>query len=174
MTRTKFNILLSVVSAACLSSLSAPAQAETDAPALSSEMALKVVMAAEDGTEELVERDSVRPGEIIEFSVLHSNNTELDISGLSVALPVPEGVTVAFGHEMSSIPSSFEVQAEMDPETPGLEWSGLPAYRSVVEQDGSLRREALPAEAVTAVRWNFDAALPSGETARNAYRVVVN
>ncbi|QFS83717.1 hypothetical protein FIU97_13135 [Roseivivax sp. THAF40] len=162
--------LLSVASAVCLSLVGAQAHAET----LTSEMAYRIVAKADDGTETLIERDSVRPGETIEFEIIHSNGTEDSIDGLSVALPVPAGVTVILGEETSSVPAAFEVQAEMDPETPGLEWSTLPASRTVIETDGTARTEPLPADAVTAVRWNLEAALPSGEMTRNAYRVVVN
>ena len=87
---------------------------------------------------------------------------------------MPEGVTVALGAESSSLPATFEVQAELDPNNPGLEWSTLPAMRDVIEADGQIRREPLPADQIEAVRWILQAALPSGETALNAYRVTVD
>ncbi len=170
MTTPKLPTLLSLASAVCLSLVGAQAQAET----LTSDLTYRIVAAAEDGTEALIDRDSVRPGEMLQFEITHANGTEADIEGLSVALPVPAGVTVVLGAQTSSVPAAFEVQAEMDPETPGLEWSALPASRTVIDADGTARTEPLPAEAVTAVRWNFESALASGETALNAYRVVVN
>lgn len=170
MTRNKLMPFLSVVSAVSLFAMTAQAQAE----GLTSEMSFKVIELADDGSETLTARNSVRPGELIQYEILHHNEMDADLLGLAVAVPVPAGVTVVLGNEESSLPASFEVQAELEPETPGLEWSALPAFRTVVEADGTTRREPLPAEAIEAVRWNLEAALPSGETALNSYRVVVN
>ncbi|KAF0676152.1 DUF11 domain-containing protein [Profundibacterium mesophilum] len=144
------------------------------ADALRSLFDYRIVELNEDGTEALVERKKVRPGETIEYSIVHSNSTEDALTGLVVQAPVPEGVTITFGSQSSSVDARFEIQAEMEPETPGLEWSVLPAFRKVIDEDGKERLEPLPAEAVTAVRWSLGAALPGGGDAVNTYRVVVN
>ena len=170
MTRIPMMPLFSLVSAVSLFAFTVQAQAQ----GLSSEMSFKVVEMTEDGTESLVERDTVRPGEMIEYAITHHNGMDADLLGLAVAVPVPAGVTYVPGNETSSLPANFEVQAEMEPEIPGLEWSALPAFRIVIDATGAKKREPLPAEAIEAVRWNLDAALSSGETALNSYRVVVN
>ena len=77
MTIEKLPTLLSLASAVCLSLVGAQAHAET----LTSEMAYRIVATAEDGTETLIERDSVRPGETLEFQIIHSNGTEEGIEG---------------------------------------------------------------------------------------------
>ena len=151
---------------ALICALAAPGHAQD----LKSALTYHVVVTDTDGTERLEARDSVRPGDVIEYEIAHSNGTDQDLSGLAIALPVPQGVTIALGAERSSLPASFEVQAEMKPQEPGLEWSTLPAFRLVTQ----VRREPLPAEAIAAVRWTLDTALPAGATALNAYRVTVN
>ena len=88
--------------------------------------------------------------------------------------PVPEGVTLNLGSEASSLDAKFEIQAEMDPDLKGLEWSGLPAMRKVVDEDGTERMEPVPEDSIAAVRWTLLNALPAGETVENSYRVVVN
>ena len=171
MTFFKTPALIGLLATTALPALSA---APASAQELTSALTYAVVGHAEDGTETLTADVPVRPGDVIEYKIAHVNGTEDDVSGLAVALPVPEGVTVALGAESSSLPATFEVQAELDPMKPGLEWSTLPAMRDVIEADGQIRREPLPADQIEAVRWILQAALPSGETALNAYRVTVD
>ncbi|KJZ20994.1 hypothetical protein TW80_05200 [Loktanella sp. S4079] len=134
----------------------------------------KIVEVDAAGEETLVARSEVRPGETIEYAITHSNMTEGDISGLSVFAPIPDGVTLALGTEFSSVDAIFEIQAEIDPELEGLEWSTLPAFRTVIAEDGSKSQEPVPADAIAAVRWNLESTLAGGETTLNTYRVVVN
>ncbi|SOH94347.1 conserved repeat domain-containing protein [Monaibacterium marinum] len=144
------------------------------AQGLESQFAFQIVEIAADGTETLVDRSSVYPGEVIEYAVSHMNNLEDDLNGLTFLAPVPNGVTLEFGSEFSSLAASFEIQAEMDPMNEGLEWSAVPASRIVIAEDGTQHSEPVPADAVQAVRWNLESALKSGESALNTYRVVVN
>ncbi|SEK21119.1 hypothetical protein [Pacificibacter marinus] len=150
----------------------------TGAPAfadgLGSTFSFLVVDTDAEGKEALVERASVKPGEVIHYVLSHENTTQDDMQGLIIAAPVPEGVTLTSGGQSSSVPSVFEVQAELDPELEGLEWSTLPAMRKVVSSDGTLREEALPEDEISAVRWTLSEALVAGETAQNTYRVRVN
>lgn len=149
---------------------SAPALAD----ALDSTFSFLVVDTDAEGKEALVERASVKPGEVIHYVLSHENTTQEDMQGLIIAAPVPEGVTLTSDGQSSSVPSVFEVQAELDPELDGLEWSTLPAMRKVVDADGTLREEALPETEIKAVRWSLSDALRAGETAQNTYRVRVN
>lgn len=144
------------------------------ADALESTFSYRIVEADDAGLETLVERSSVKPGEVIHYQLLHENKTDSELSGLVIAAPVPEGVTISLGSEQSSIPALFEVQAEMDPETEGLEWSALPAVRRIVAADGALVEEPLPDSEIVAVRWSLSEALEAGESALNTYRVRVN
>lgn len=141
---------------------------------LSSSADFKIVEISAEGEEMLVQRNEVRPGETIEYTLIHSNNSEMEMNGLSVFAPVPDGVTLAIGSDYSSVQAQFEIQAEIDPDQEGLEWSTLPAMRTVIAEDGTKIQEPVPAEAIEAVRWNLEAALAGGEAALNTYRVVVN
>ena len=96
------------------------------------------------------------------------------MSGLVIAAPVPQGVTISLGSETTSVPAVFEVQAELDPENEGLEWSTLPATRVVIEADGTTREEPLPEADIAAVRWSYSEPLDPGAVGLNAYRVRVN
>lgn len=133
-----------------------------------------VVELSSDGSEMLVERAEVRPGEVIQYNMRHENVGESDVSGLVVIGPVPAGTSFVEAGASTSVSAIFEVQAEMDPEAPGLEWSTLPATRLVADETGTLREEPLPTTAVEAVRWRIADALAEGAVALNTYRVIVN
>ncbi|WP_448327282.1 hypothetical protein [Sulfitobacter sp. M13] len=143
------------------------------ADALSSTFSFRIVEATE-GEEALIERGTVRPGEVIQYQLQHENTTEQALAGIVIAAPVPEGVTLTLGAESTSIKAVFEVQADLDPENDGLEWSTLPATRMVAGTDGTLQPEPLPEDQIAAVRWTLSEPLESGEIALNSYRVRVN
>ena len=158
------------VGAAMLAASALAVQAED----LRANFELFIVETDEAGEEQLVERASVKPGEVIHFAIEHANLTEETLDDLVIVGPIPDGVTVKLGTEQSSHEAAFEVQAEMDPELPGLEWSALPALRKVIEEDGSVRMEPVPEDSIEAVRWTLDTALAAGDAALNSYRVIVN
>ena len=135
---------------------------------------LFIVESDEAGLEQLVERESVKPGETIHFAIQHENLSDDAMADLVIVGPVPEGVTLKLGTEQSSHDATFEIQAEMDPELPGLEWSTLPALRKIIEDDGTVRMEPVPEDTVEAVRWTLGTSLAAGDEALNSYRVVVN
>lgn len=141
---------------------------------LATEVSFEIVETDASGSELLVERNTVAPGEVIQYRLTNQNLSEGDISGLTVVGAVPEGTTFVPDAMTSSVDAEFEVQAEMDPELPGLEWSTLPAVRIVLDENGERVEEALPNEEIEMVRWRIDAALGEGETALNTYRVQVN
>lgn len=144
------------------------------ADALESNFSFRIVEADASGEEVLVERNAVKPGEVIHYALRHQNKTDNSMAGLVIAAPVPAGVTITLGNEASSVPATFEVQAELDPENDGLEWSTLPAIRKIIDANGALVEEPLPAAEIVAVRWSFSEALEAGEAALNSYRVRVN
>lgn len=158
-----------VAAGALLSSVAFAASAE----ALLSEFSFLVVEIADDGEESLVERNSVRPGELIHYQISHENLTDEAMAGVVIAAPVPEGVTFTVGAESTSLDASFEVQADLDPALDGLEWSTLPATRLVIDLDGVLQEEPLPETEIVAVRWTLQEPLEAGSTAINTYRVRV-
>jgi len=51
----------------------------------------KVVKAA-DGTEQLQDATSVKPGDVLEYKATYTNNTGKSVSGLVANLPIPEGL----------------------------------------------------------------------------------
>lgn len=164
------SISRAVVAGLTLSLVATTASAE----ALESLFSFRIVETDAAGAETLVERSAVKPGEVIHYELRHENRTEEGMAGLVIAAPIPAGVTLTLEGAASSLPAVFEVQAEMDPESEGLEWSTLPALRRVADANGDLVEEPLPAEEIVAVRWSLSEALEAGAAALNSYRVRVN
>lgn len=143
------------------------------AEALKAEVSYMIVEIDDEGAATAVERDTVRPGEIIEYRIRHENLSDGAIGGLTVTGPIPAGTRFVPEEMQSSIDAAFEVQAEMDPELDGLEWSALPAFRTVIAEDGTRTTEPLPDEEVVSVRWRLASELEGGAAALNTYRVRV-
>lgn len=144
------------------------------AQGLQSLVTFQVVEADANGVETMVERSSVRPGETIQYAIEHTNHTDESLSGIVVVAPIPSGATFAYDSDRSSVRATFEIQAEMDPENEGLEWSTLPATRLVPAENGGFVSEPVPETAISAVRWTLARELESGAASLNTYRVTVD
>lgn len=153
--------------------ISAAAVGSAGAEVIKAEVSFGIVEMDAEGNPTLAQRATVSPGEIIEYQLRHENRSDGAISGLTVMGPIPSGTRFVAEEMGSTVDAVFEVQAEMDPELEGLEWSALPAVRTLIAADGTRTTEALPAEEVVSVRWRLGAELESGEAALNTYRVLV-
>ncbi|MFM9426042.1 putative repeat protein (TIGR01451 family) [Variovorax sp. GrIS 2.14] len=82
--------------------LAVPAFAQTvvakDAAAVAEKKVVAVVLTqskvvkAADGTEQLQDAASVKPGDIVEYKATYTNNTGKAVTGLVANLPIPEGL----------------------------------------------------------------------------------
>lgn len=70
----------------------------------------------------------------------------------SVGVPAQQDAPI-MGRAFAAGKGVFEVRGEFDPDSPGEEWSTLPAMRVVIDADGSRRRVKAGPEHYTAVRW---------------------
>ena len=157
--------------AALVLALAGPALAQD----LVSELSFAIVETDSKGEERLAAREAVRPGETIEYALVSRNLSEEDaLEGVVVGAPVPEGTRLIPASATSSLSALLEVQAELDPEAPGLEWSGLPAFRTIRTDEGDTVTEPLPDTEIVALRWRFEETLPPGGEARTTYRLIVD
>ena len=140
---------------------------------LRSEMSAYVVKAGQDGTERLEHADAARPGDVIEYRLMHTNTFADALRGVAVVGPIPEGLELVNAFRSADIPAVFELQGDFDPDRPGEEWSPLPVTRIVVDPDGTRRSEPARREHFTAVRWRLEESLPGGRSVRHVYRVRV-
>lgn len=61
------------------------------ADALSSTFSFRIVETNDGGEEQLIERGTVRPGEVIQYQLQHENTTADALAGIVIAAPYPKG-----------------------------------------------------------------------------------
>lgn len=140
---------------------------------LESELQAFVVTETSEGAEKFMPANVVKPGQTIEYRLVHTNTFDDAIGGVTVVGPVPEGGELIAGYTSSDVPGMFEVQGEFDPDRPGEEWAALPAMRVVIDEDGTRRVEEAKPEDFTAVRWRLDGPMQRNASVSHAYRVEV-
>lgn len=149
--------------------LATPAAADLD-----STMTAVLVTPAPDGTELFSPATRVKPGQTIEYRIVHRNTFDHALDGVAVVGPIPGEMELVKAAQSADIPAVIEVRGEFDPDTTGEEWSALPAMKIVIDAATGLRmvEEATEAD-FTAVRWRLDAPLPGRATMRHVYRARV-
>ncbi len=140
---------------------------------LESQITAFVVTTDATGVEQYAPADQVKPGQMIEYRIRHTNTFDNAISGVAVTGPVPEGGELVVERSTSDVAATLEVSGEFDPDRPGEEWSTLPAQRIVVQADGSRLIETAKPEHFTAVRWILSNSMPQDVSVNHAYRVLI-
>jgi len=157
------------IGSVCLcAGFASPALAE-----LESTMSAVVVSADANGIERYYPATRVKPGQTVEYRIVHVNSFDRALDGVAVVGPVPASMEFVRAGDSTDIPAILEVRGELNPDRPGEEWSGLPATKIVIAADGA--REIRPATGAdfTAVRWRLTAPLPQRSTVRHTYRTQV-
>jgi len=110
---------------------------------LVSDMTAYVVTTDQDGVESYFQATSVKPGQLIEYRMVHTNGFPEAIGGV------------------------------LDPDLEGEEWSTLPAERIVIQPDGTRVTEPALPEHFTAVRWKLSDAMQQDASVHHGYRIRV-
>jgi uncharacterized repeat protein (TIGR01451 family) len=140
---------------------------------LVSDMTAYVVTTDEDGVESYFQATSVKPGQLIEYRLAHTNTFPEAIGGVAVTGPVPTGGILVPDWSYTDVPATFEVRGEFDPDSEGEEWSTLPAERIVILEDGTRTVEPALPEHFTAVRWRLSDAMQQDASVHQGYRIRV-
>lgn len=104
------------------------------------------VVENDDGEEQLVEAENVRPGDVIEYRVTYRNRGTTEIADLIAVLPIP-GETAYQAN--SAAPPGFPAEAA----TEDGEYGPEPLVRLVRQADGELREEPVPYAEYRSLRW---------------------
>lgn len=122
------------------------------------------VVTATDGRERLVDAAAVKPGDIVEYKAVYTNNTQRTVSGLQADLPIPEG--------LEYLPRSAKPGAEV---VKAAALDGAFAAEPLVRKVGS-RTETVPYADYRALRWTLGDLPARGEltvTARAKVETIV-
>lgn len=163
--------LSNVVYSVCIGAsfcFASPALAE-----LESTMSAVVVAQDGNGVEQYYPATRVKPGQTVEYRIVHVNGFNKPLDGVAVVGPVPEAMEFVRAADSADIPAIMEVRGELDPDRPGEEWSSLPATKIVVRADGAREQRPAVEADFTAVRWRLTAPLPERATVRHSYRAQV-
>lgn len=136
-------------------------------PVLSTMQAL-IVDTDDDGNEVFRAAETVDPGQIIEYRIVHKNQSSEALSGFIVTGPIPDGTHYLADSASVEDSSLFQVKV------PGEDWQGEPAYKTIVKDDGEEERVLADPSEYTGIRWTLTSALPDEATAEGSYRVRVN
>ena len=133
-------------------------------PSLSAKLEAARVVTSVEGKDVRSAADSVKPGDVVEYSATYANAGTAAVSNVLAVVPVPVGTTFVVD---SASPGN--AQASVD----GKTFAAMPLKRTVKLADGKLREELVPALEYRAVRWNI-ANLQAKKDAVVRLRVQIN
>ena len=135
-------ILLPLV--VCLAALSAPAFAAAEKATLTSELQVWNVVKKADGAEALLPAQSVKPGDVLQYTAVYRNADSRAVSHLVASLPIPAGTELV---DASAVPR--EVQASLD----GRVYAATPLMRKLRRADGQMVDVPVPLTEYRYLRW---------------------
>ena len=140
---SRLKVIVVVALIACLLAAVAHVMALRDASVECMLTASKVVIDA-DGEEQLVSAETAKPGEIIEYAVVYSNNTGDRVRSLQATLPIPRGTTY-----VPDSATAGKAMASID----GAEFAPIPLKREVKLPDGGVQTQEVPCDEYRSLRW---------------------
>ena len=130
--------------AASLVSLSSLTFAAADRATLTSELQVWNVVKKADGTETLQPAQSVKPGDVLQYTAVYRNADSRAVSHLVASLPIPAGTELVGA---SAVPR--EVQASLD----GKVYAATPLMRKLRRADGQMVDVPVPLTEYRYLRW---------------------
>ena len=131
-----------VVSLMALSAVAPAAAAEK--AALTSELQVWNVVRKADGAEALLPAQSVKPGDVLQYTAVYRNADSRAVSRLVASLPIPAGTELV---PASTLPR--EVLASLD----GKVYAAAPLMRKLRRADGQLVDVPVPLTEYRYLRW---------------------
>lgn len=131
-----------VVSLMALSAVAPAAAAEK--ATLTSELQVWNVVRKADGAEALLPAQSVKPGDVLQYTAVYRNADSRAVSRLVASLPIPAGTELVGA---SAVPR--EVQASLD----GKVYAAAPLMRKLRRADGQLVDVPVPLTEYRYLRW---------------------
>lgn len=131
-----------VVSLMALSAVAPAAAAEK--ATLTSELQVWNVVRKADGAEALLPAQSVKPGDVLQYTAVYRNADSRAVSRLVASLPIPAGTELV---PASALPR--EVQASLD----GKVYAAAPLMRKLRRADGQMVDVPVPLTEYRYLRW---------------------
>jgi uncharacterized repeat protein (TIGR01451 family) len=136
---------------------SAPVLEATQKKAVAVVLTQSKVVKDAQGKEQLVDASSVKPGDIVEYRAVYTNNTGKPVTGLVADLPIPEGLEY---QPRSAKPGAGLVQAATKEAVFGAE--------PLVRKAAGNKSEPVPYADYRSLRWTLGQLPANGSTAVSA------
>jgi uncharacterized repeat protein (TIGR01451 family) len=117
----------------------------------------------------LASNSQVLPGSILRYAVTAKNNTNRNMSNLTVIQPIPNGMVYIIPSATVLNTSGAKLEFSID----GSKTFSVNPIIRVRGRDGKIEERPAPADAYTHVRWNFGETLPANSQVTVAYQVRV-
>lgn len=127
-----------------LSTVLSLAAAQAESGKLTSELKVWSVVRQADGAETLQPAQTVKPGDVLQYSAVYMNPDQRPVTRLMASLPIPAGTELVGA---SALPR--EVQASVD----GKDYAAMPLMRKVRRADGQLIDVPVPLAEYRSLRW---------------------
>jgi len=129
------------------------------------------IVSKDDKGNEVVERATqAAPGDVMEYRLIFTNNSDSPVKGLKVTDPVPVHTSFVAQSAHTEAEASFMVSIDG-----GITFEKTPVTRIETQSDGTQKKVIIPPEQYTHLRWDVKDVLDSdGESQVYAYRVIVN
>ena len=124
--------------------LSPSAFAAAEKATLTSELQVWNVVTKADGAEALLPAQSVKPGDVLQYTAVYRNADSRAVSHLVASLPIPAGTELVGA---SAVPR--EVQASLD----GKVYAATPLMRKLRRADGQMVDVPVPLTEYRYLRW---------------------
>lgn len=161
-------LLITLIFAAGLIGSADPAHAQEGDNPLAAKLTVTKVVNAGTEDEAAVDAKTAGPGDILEYNGSYSNVSEEPLEGIMIEGPIPDGTGYVPDATEASLAATFQVLVE------GEDWQELPAYKTIVLEDGTEERvEAGPSDYVQ-IRWALEEPLAPSTTFTTQYRVRVS
>ncbi len=137
-----------------------------DAP-LSSQMDSYLVT-SKDGKEVVVEAAQASPGDIVEYRLTYTNNSDQPLSGLVITGPIPANTAYLENSAATEVNADFTVSIDN-----GDSFLAEPVTQTVTGDNGQSENVEVSPSDYTQVRWQPKGSLQPDQVQEYRYRVTV-
>ncbi|PHR64116.1 MULTISPECIES: DUF11 domain-containing protein [unclassified Alcanivorax] len=137
-----------------------------DAP-LSSQMDSYLVT-HENGKEVVVEAEQASPGDIVEYRLTYTNNSDQPLSGLVITGPIPTNTVYLKDSAATQVSADFTVSIDN-----GDSFQAEPVTKTVTGENGQSKNVEVSPSDYTQVRWQPKGSLQPDQVQQYRYRVTV-
>ncbi len=126
------------------------------------------LVAEKDGQEVMTVTEEASPGDVIEYRLIYTNQSEQPLSGLEITGPIPANTAYLANSADTDVEAVFTVSID-----DGSSFEAEPVTRSITGPDGQTQNVIVPPSDYTQLRWVPQSGIQPGQVLEYRYRVKV-